>query len=92
MRELMEKRRGTNGFVPARGTDWQMGPSAINRRTHLPKLSIFPLFAKALVVAAGLPALPHCRPLLNTFTPMEVHHRGVFASVLTCSFSQIGSE
>ena len=30
-RELMEKRRGTNGFIPARGSDWQMGarPDAI---------------------------------------------------------------
>jgi hypothetical protein len=30
-RELMEKRRGTNGFIPARGSGWQMGarPDAI---------------------------------------------------------------
>jgi hypothetical protein len=32
-RELMEKRRGTNGFIPARGSGWQMErcPDAIPR-------------------------------------------------------------
>jgi hypothetical protein len=30
-RELREKRRGTNGFLPAKGSGWQMGarPDAI---------------------------------------------------------------
>jgi hypothetical protein len=33
-RELMEKRRGTNGFIPARGSGWQMGapPDAHTKR------------------------------------------------------------